>query len=964
VVNGDIIVEPDETFFVNVTNVVGAGVTDAQGLGTITNDDAAAVTLSGGIAQNEGNSGTISYVFTATLNNPVQGGFTVPYTTGGGAATSGTDYTDNDGTLTFAGNANETQSWTVNVNGDVTVELNETFEGALGALAGAPAGVTTAGTPQTGTITNDDAAVVNIQSDISQLENAGNQVFSITLSNPVDVPVMVNLSTSNIAPTTSADLTLVTTSVTFSAGSTTAQNATVNITNDMIVEPNEMYTLNLGSISATGRDVTPGTNTVRNGTIENDDNATITLSGGGVANEGNTGTTSRVFTATLNNPVQGAFTVAYTTSDGTATTANNDYVDNDGSLSFIGTAGEAKTITVLANGDFFVEADETYTVALGAVTSPLSGSISLAGSPQTGTLNNDEIDYGDIDDVPGLGAPFISTLLTNNGARHNATLTGPRLGAAIDGDPDGQASFNANGDDLDAEGDDEDGVVLPNPLVKGTMTNVTVTASAAGVLNGWVDFESDFSFDQPGNQVFTNVPVTAGINNLSFMVPVAASTTSNAYARFRISTASGLTPYGLAADGEVEDYQTSIIENQFSIDDPSVTEGNSGTANLVFTVSCSTNATASSVDYAVTGGTATSGTDYVPLAAGTINFTSGGPLTQTITITVNGDLIVENNETIIVTLSNPVNGVFGDNTGTGTITNDDAAVVTLSGGVAQNEGNSGTTSYVFTATLNNPVQGGFTVPYTTGGGTATAGTDYTDNDGTLTFAGNANETQSWTVNVNGDVTVELNETFEGALGAISGAPAGVTTAGSPQTGTITNDDAAVVSLVGNVLQAENLSPQVFNVTLSNPVDVAVTVLFNTSNGTATVADNDYTPVVNQTVTFLAGSTAAQSVSVTINNDNKVEANEVYNVALGSLNASGRNVTLGTSAGTGTITNDDAAVVTLSGGSMLNEGNTGTTPFVFTATLNNPVQGGFTVPYTTTTAWPRRPTTITRTTTVH
>ena len=38
-VNGDAADEPDETFFVNVTNVTGADVSDAQGLGTITNDD-------------------------------------------------------------------------------------------------------------------------------------------------------------------------------------------------------------------------------------------------------------------------------------------------------------------------------------------------------------------------------------------------------------------------------------------------------------------------------------------------------------------------------------------------------------------------------------------------------------------------------------------------------------------------------------------------------------------------------------------------------------------------------------------------------------------------------------------------------------------------------------------------------------------------------------------------------------
>ncbi len=39
VVNGDLTNEPNETFFVNVTNVTGANVTDGQGQGTITNDD-------------------------------------------------------------------------------------------------------------------------------------------------------------------------------------------------------------------------------------------------------------------------------------------------------------------------------------------------------------------------------------------------------------------------------------------------------------------------------------------------------------------------------------------------------------------------------------------------------------------------------------------------------------------------------------------------------------------------------------------------------------------------------------------------------------------------------------------------------------------------------------------------------------------------------------------------------------
>ncbi len=226
----------------------------------------------------------------------------------------------------------------------------------------------------------------------------------------------------------------------------------------------------------------------------------------------------------------------------------------------------------------------------------------------------------------------------------------------------------------------------------------------------------------------------------------------------------------------------------------------------MFTVSRTTNATASSVDYAITGGTATSGTDYVALAAGTVNFTAGGALTQTVTVTVNGDLVVEDNETVIMTLSNPVNGGISDNSGTGTITNDDAANLTLSGGIAQNEGNAGTVSYTFSAMLSAAVQGGFQVPYTTNDGTATAAdNDYTDNDGTLTFTGTVGEVNFITVQVNGDNKVELNEIFTVALGTISGTSAtqiaAITKVGSPQTGTITNDDAATVAIAGNISQA-------------------------------------------------------------------------------------------------------------------------------------------------------------------
>ena len=55
----------------------------------------------------------------------------------------------------------------------------------------------------------------------------------------------------------------------------------------------------------------------------------------------------------------------------------------------------------------------------------------------------------------------------------------------------------------------------------------------------------------------------------------------------------------------------------------------------------------------------------------TVTFTSGGPLTQTITVQVNGDTVVEPDETFFVNLSNPVNATLLDAQAVGTIVNDD-----------------------------------------------------------------------------------------------------------------------------------------------------------------------------------------------------------------------------------------------------------------------------------------------------
>ncbi|MBN2577727.1 MAG: choice-of-anchor D domain-containing protein [Pirellulales bacterium] len=145
------------------------------------------------------------------------------------------------------------------------------------------------------------------------------------------------------------------------------------------------------------------------------------------------------------------------------------------------------------------------------------------------------------------------TLSANNGARH--TVAGPMLGANRDMEPDGQPSARADGDDANGVPDDEDGVVFTSGLVGGQTATVKVTASAPGYLNAWVDFDGNGSWS--GEQIFTDTPLTAGVNTLSFLVPM--TPTGVTYARFRLNTTGGLSYDGPADDGEVEDYAFGTI---------------------------------------------------------------------------------------------------------------------------------------------------------------------------------------------------------------------------------------------------------------------------------------------------------------------------------------------------------------------------------------------------------------------
>ncbi len=232
---------------------------------------------------------------------------------------------------------------------------------------------------------------------------------------------------------------------------------------------------------------------------------------------------------------------------------------------------------------------------------------------------------------------------------------------------------------------------------------------------------------------------------------------------------------------------------RLSISSPSAVEGTA----LTFTVRL--NAVSGkevTVAYADAGtGSATSGTDYTALTAGTLTFAAGTTTTsQTIAVSVTGDSDDEPNETVIVTLSNAVNATFDGGatslTGTGTIIDDDGMPALSIGSPSVIEGATGAT-LTFRVYLRPMHTAPVTVAYADAGtGTATSGTDYTAlTAGTLTFA-MGDTIQTIPVSVTDDSNDEQNETVIVELSSATNA----TISTAQGTGTIIDDETPSANL--------------------------------------------------------------------------------------------------------------------------------------------------------------------------
>src|SRR5689334_13932892 len=209
----------------------------------------------------------------------------------------------------------------------------------------------------------------------------------------------------------------------------------------------------------------------------------------------------------------------------------------------------------------------------------------------------------------------------------------------------------------------------------------TFTVSRTGTAAFSVDYATASGSATAGSDysalLVTTLNFAEGETSKTITVTINGDTAAEGNETFLVNLSSATGPGATIVDGSglgtILDDDTPPAAGNISINDVSINEGNSGIKLATFTVT-RTGTAPFSVTYATSNGTASAGSDYTAVPSTTLNFAQG-ETSKTVSITVNGDMTSEGNETFFVNLSNAVGAGANivDGVGIGTILNDDSA---------------------------------------------------------------------------------------------------------------------------------------------------------------------------------------------------------------------------------------------------------------------------------------------------
>ena len=855
------------------------------------------------VTQAEGDSGATIFTFTVRRT----GGTTGQVDFSGSFTHGNTDAADfNGGTPAgFSGSilaGQQTGTFTITVQGDDIDEDDENFSLLIENATNGSAGVTTvigASATATGNITDDDEPGVLSVGDVTLAEgNAGttNFVFTVTRSGGDDGTVSVDYTVNLPGGMGGADATdipgTLTGTVTFLDGETSA-TITVGVAGDTSFEPDETFTVTLSNAQG---GATIGDDTGL-GTITNDDAAPAgTLAINDVSlGEGNSGPTTFTFTVSRTGGSAGAVTADYViTAPGGAGNADTaDFVSGavfSGQVSFADTE-TSKTITIDVQGDTDFEANENFTVTLSNAT----GGATIGDGTGAGTIQNDDINtnpgnvsIADVSIVEGDGAGTVTLVFTvtrsggtaafavdfassDGGLLNHASATAGSDYAANSGtlnfglgENSQTVSITVNSDDVDELSEEltltlsnaTNGATLTDAVAIGTIT--TDDVGAAGPTGVWLN---EFHYDNSGTDTgeFIEIAGVAGTDLAGYSLVLYNGSDNAPYATINLS---GVIPNQAGGYGVL---QFAAVGLQNGAPDGIAFAGPGGLIEFI-----SYEGTMTAAGGVANGQTSVDvGVTEPGNAAGTSIGRTGGPTSNWVLFSDDTPGVLNTGQSIGPAPTISVSDVSVD---------EDAGTMT------------------FTVTRTNVVPGAFSVNYATANGTATAGAgeDYLATSGTLNFADN--QTQATvTVTINPDSAAEFDETL---FLNLSNATNGALIEDNQAVGTIVNDDGEpIIISINNVVQAEGTAGTtsfVFTVTRSGGTD-AFSVDFDTDDGTATEAGNDYETATG-TLNFAIGE-LSKTITVTVNGDATPEGVENFFVNL--TNAS-PGVIINDGSGTGVI----------------------------------------------------------------
>ncbi len=855
-INQDAVAQGDETVLVTLSNPAGATVgTLGTTVLTITDgvDDAPAVFFSPtAYAVSEG---VPTVLVTVKRSGPLTAPASVSYGVVGGTA-SGLDFSGGSGSLSFL-SGQSTKTFSIAIKPDTIVEGPETID----LLLSAPSLGTVLGTQQTAlvTITDDDSGGIFSFGSPTYTVNEAGPAALITVKRTggmaSDVRVhyaTIDASGAGIA-TAGSDYTTTSGDLVFAAG-VTSMTFQVPVTNDTVQEGNETVQLSLTPGIPTAGELPAviglGSATL---TIVDDDSigafsfSAPTFSVGETAGAA-TVTVTRTGAGSGNGGPGSPVTVHYSTSALTAANGVN-YADAANDLTFApGETSKAFSVTVMDDGVH--TADKTVALTLSAPT----GGATL-GPQSSATLWIVDQNPG-LDPINGGAIQFTAPVFTVTEGTAFATVNVQRTGPTTTTVKVNYAT--------------SDGTALAGPGFDYTATSGTLT-------------------------------FTPGMTARSFTVPIANNLAYKADNTFLVTLSS---PTGGGVLGPQSTAAVSIVDNDttvfsFFTSTYTTTEGALATKVLVRRTGVVTKA--ATVDYTVTGGTATLGPDYTLGGGGTLTFPAMSVVQSFDFLPIDDNVAAEGPETAMLSLTNPVSldSTIGAKLGTPastvvTILDNEPTIQFAVTALTVSEPGP-TVTVLPTATLMVRRSSGIgpaTVAYALGG-TATAGGDYlvpsggTPSGGTLTFA--AGETQKPLVfTILADGVGEPAETIQVTLQLPVGASLGANTSAAV---TILDSQPKVQFALASYTVAESAGTANLVVTRTSAAEQII-VNYAVSGGTASPARYALAPPGS--LTFAPG-VLSRTIPVTITQDSAAQGDETVLATL-SL-PPGANATLGTPATT-------------------------------------------------------------------